>query len=154
MIDFDEKLEELFIDLPEPPLLTGGVLHASKTGKLLYVSGILPLSEGKIANKGRVGLEVRLDNAKLSARIAAINTLAVLSKELGGTLNKIKKIINVTGYIASGGDFRQHFKVLDGASELFHQIFGTAGKHSRNAVGCSCLPQDACIELSVIVELK
>jgi enamine deaminase RidA (YjgF/YER057c/UK114 family) len=153
-MDFDEKLEELFIDLPEPPHLTGGVLHAVKTGKMMYISGILPFSEGKIAVKGRVGLEVRLDNAKLAARAAAVNALAVMSAELGGTLNKIKRIINITGYIASGGEFRQHFKVLDGASELFHQIFGAAGKHTRNAVGCSCLPNDACVELSVIVELK
>lgn len=153
-MDFDAKLEEMFIDLPEPPTLTGGSLHAAKVGKLLHIDGVLPFSEGRISHKGRVGLEVRLDNAKLAARIAAVNVISVISKESGGTLKKVKRIINVTGYIASGGDFRDHFKVLDGATELFTQIFGSAGKHTRNAVGCSCLPQDACIELSVIVELK
>ena len=153
-MDFDAKREELFIDLPEPPHLTGGALHAVKVGKILHIGGVLPLSEGKVANKGRVGLEVRLDNAKFAARLAAINTLAVIAKESGGTLNKVKRIINVTAYIASGGDFRQHFKVVDGASELFTQIFGSAGKHARNAVGCTCLPQDACVELATIVEMK
>jgi len=153
-MDYDKKLEELFIELPEPPHLVGGVLHACRIGNIMYLGGILPFSEGKIAVKGRVGLEVRLDNAKLAARIAAVNALAVISSEFGGTLNNVKKIINVTGYIASGGEFREHFKVLDGASELFYQIFGAAGKHSRNAVGCSSLPYDACIELSVIVETK
>lgn len=153
-MDFDAKRDELYIDLPEPPILTGGALHATKVGKILHVDGVLPLSEGRISHKGRVGLEMRLDNARLAARIAAINALSFIANECGGTLNKVKRIINITGYIASGGDFRDHFKVLDGASELFIQIFGSVGKHTRNAIGCSCLPKDACIELSVIVELK
>jgi enamine deaminase RidA (YjgF/YER057c/UK114 family) len=153
-MDFDTKLEELFIDLPEPPQSATGTAHAVQVGKLLYVGGILPFSEGKIAVKGRVGLEVRLDNAKLAARTAAVNALAVIATELGGTLNKVKRIVEVTGYIASGAEFRQHFKVLDGVSELFFQIFGAAGKHTRNAIGCTNLPNDACIELSLIVEIK
>jgi len=153
-MDFDAKLDELFIDLPEPVHLTSGTAHAVQTGKLLYIGGVLPFSEGKMASKGRVGLEVRLDNAKLAARIAAVNALAIMWKEFGGTLNKVKRIVQVTGYIASGGEFRQHFKVLDGATELFSQIFGSAGKHSRNAIGCAALPNDACIELSLIVEIK
>lgn len=152
-MDFDAKLEELYIDLPEPARTMGNVVHAVQTGKLMYISGVLPFSEGKIAAKGRVGLEVRLDKAKLAARIAAVNALAVISKELG-TLNKVKKIVDVTGFIASGGDFKEHFKVLDGASELFSQIFGNVSKHTRSAVGASCLPQDSCIELSLIIEIK
>ena len=152
-MDFDAKLDELFIDLPEPVQTAASVSHAVQVGKLIYISGVLPYSEGKIAAKGRVGLEVRLDNAKLAARIAAVNALAILSTELG-TLNKIKRIIELTGYIASGGDFKDHFKVLDGASELLGKIFGPAGRHARNAVGCTCLPQDSCIELSLIVETK
>jgi len=153
-MDFDVKLDELFIDLPEPHEPTSGTSHAVQVGKLLYIGGVLPYSEGKIAVKGRVGLEVRFDNAKLAARIAGINALAVIRTELGGTLNKVKRIVLLTGYIASGPDFKQQFKVLDGASELFSQIFGPAGKHTRNAIGCAALPNDACIELSLIVEIK
>ncbi|PIU57653.1 MAG: hypothetical protein COS89_03980 [Deltaproteobacteria bacterium CG07_land_8_20_14_0_80_38_7] len=150
-MDFDAKLDELYIDMPETA--RSGVF-AVKTGKLLYVNGVLPYSEGKVQFKGRVGLEISKDNACRAARIAGINTLAVISNECSETLNKVKRIISVTGYIASGGEFRDHFRVLDGASELFNQVFGASGKHARNAVGCSCLPEDACIELSVIVELK
>jgi enamine deaminase RidA (YjgF/YER057c/UK114 family) len=153
-MDFDAKLDELFIDLPEPPTPAAGTAHAVQAGKFLYISGVLPLSEGKIQTKGRVGLELRLDSAKLAARTAAVNALAVIATECGGTLNKVKRIIEVTGYISSGGEFRQHFKVLDGVAELFSQVFGPAGKHTRNAVGCANLPNDACIELSLIVELK
>lgn len=153
-MDFDAKLNELFIDLPEPAQPATGTVRAVQVGKLLYIGGVLPLAEGKISAKGRVGLEVRLDNAKYAARIAAINALAIIKTELGGTLNKVKRIVEVTGYIATGGDFRQHFHVLDGVAELFSQIFGKAGGHTRNAIGCLALPQDACIELSLIVELK
>ena len=153
-MDFDTKLDELFIDLPEPQQPASGTVHAALVGKLLYIGGVLPYSEGKIAVKGRVGIETRMDNAKLAARIAAINALAVIVSELGGTLNKVKRIVEVTGYIASAPDFKQQFKVLDGASELFSQIFGPAGRHTRNAIGCAALPNDACIELSLIVEVK
>ncbi len=153
-MDFDEKLADLFIDLAEPPTPASGTAHAVQSGKLLYISGVLPISEGKIAAKGRVGLEVRPDNAKLAARTAAVNALAIIMAECQGTLNKVKRIVNVTGYVSSGGDFRQHNKVLDGVAELFSQVFGPAGKHARNAVGCTGLPNDACIQLSLIVELK
>lgn len=153
-MDFDEKLADLFIDLPEPPTPAAGTAHAVQAGKFLYISGIIPFSEGKVQTKGRVGLEVRPDSAKLAARTAAVNALAVIAAECGGTLNKVKRIVEVTGYIASGGDFQNHFKVMDGISELFLQVFGPAGKHARGAVGCSNLPNNACIELSLIVELK
>lgn len=153
-MNYDERLQELFIDLPEPPTTSGGTSNSTQSGKLLFINGVLPLSEGRIAPKGRVGLEVNIDNAKRAARTAAVNCLGIISAHCGGTVSKVKQIISVTAYIASGGEFRDHFKVLDGASELFNQIFGSAGKHTRNAVGCSNLPGDACIELSMIVELK
>ncbi len=153
-MDFDEKLDELYIDLPEPPTPAAGTVHAVQVGKLLYISGVLPMSEGKIQPKGRVGLEVKLDNAKFAARVAAVNALSIITAECGGTLNKVKRIIEATGFVASGGDFRQHFKVLDGATELLNQVFGSFGKHTRNAIGCASLPENACVELSLIVELK
>jgi enamine deaminase RidA (YjgF/YER057c/UK114 family) len=153
-MNYDEKLHELFIDLPEPPTTLGGTSNTTQVGKLLFINGVLPLSEGRISPKGRVGLEVNTDNARRAARTTAVNCLGAISTHCGGTINKVKQIVSVTGYIAAGGEFRDHFKVLDGASELFSQIFGPAGKHTRNAVGCSNLPNDACVELSMIVELK
>ena len=153
-MNFDKKLEELFIDLPEPHTCATGTAHAVKSGKLVFINGVLPFSEGRIITKGRVGLEVTLDQAGRAARIAAIYALGIFASEFGGSINKVKRIISVTGFIASGGDFRDHFKVLNSVSDLFEQIFGSAGKHSRNAVGCSCLPNDACLELSLVIEIK
>lgn len=153
-MDFDEKLEELFIDLPEPAADMGFAVSAVQVGKNLHVGGVLPFAEGKVQNPGRVGVEVRLDMAKLAARTAAVYVLALVARELGGSLKKVKRIVSVDGYVACGSEFRDHGKVLDGASELFGQIFGPFGKHIRTAVGVSSLPQNACVELSAVFELK
>ncbi len=152
-MNFDQKLEELFIDLPEPHTCPAGTAHAVKSGKLLFINGVLPFSEGRIVTKGRVGLQVSLDQANRAARTAALQALGIIKAEVG-SINKIKRIVSITGFIAAGGDFKDHFKVLNSVSDLFTQIFGSAGKHARNAVGCSCLPNDTCIELSLIVETK
>lgn len=153
-MNFDDKLKELFIDLPEPPLEVSNAVRAVSVSKLLQVGGILPSAEGRLQYAGRVGVEVKLDQARLAARMAAILALAIAKRELGGTLNKIKRVIRIDGYVACGADFRDHIKVVDGASELFVQIFGTQGKHLRTAVGAVSLPQNACVEISVIFETK
>lgn len=153
-MDFDGKLKELFIDLPEPPPEVSNAVRAIQVGKSLQVGGILPFAEGRLQYAGRVGVEVKLDQARLAARMAAILVLAIAKRELGGTLNKIRRVIKVDGYVACGADFRDHIKVVDGASELFVQIFGTQGKHIRTAVGAVSLPQNACVEIAVVFELK
>lgn len=153
-MDFDSKLEEFFIDLPEPPLDTGPVVSATTIGKLLIVGGALPFSEGRIQHVGRVEVNMRLDSARAAARLAAIYALAAAHRELGGTLNKIKRVIRIEGFVACGVDFKDHFKVIDGACELFAQIFGLHGKAVRTVVGVSSLPQNACVLLCVTFEIK
>ena len=153
-VNFDQKLEELYIDLPEPPPDSGSTLSAVQVGKLLHVSGALPLAEGRMQYPGRAGVEVRLDMAKMAARIAAVMVLAIVRRELKGSLKRVKRIVSVDGYVACGADFRDHGKVLDGASELFGQVFGPFGKHLRTAVGVSSLPGNACVELSAVFEVK
>ncbi len=152
-MDFDERLEDLYVDLPEPAQLVGAGVHAVRTGKLLYVGGVLPRLEGKMM-KGRAGIDVNIDAAKLAARAAAVNALAVIRQELGGTLNKVKRIVQVSILVASGADFKDHYKVIDGASELLGQVFGASGKHARIAAGAVSLPENATVELSMIVEVK
>lgn len=152
-MNFDEKIEDLFIELPEPPSPHGKGVNAVKTGKLLYIGGILPRSEGRMM-AGRVGVDVRLDTAVAAARVAGLFALSALKAELGGTLNKVRRIVQISAAVASGSDFKDHFKVLDGASDLFVQIFGMSGKHTRFVTGVMSLPQNATIELSMIVEVK
>lgn len=153
-MDFDQKLQELFIDLPEPATPAPGQVWALQVGKLLHVAGALPFSEGRIQHPGRAGVDNKLDTAKLTARLAAIQALAMASQELGGSLSKIRRIVRVDGYVACGADFRDHVKVIEGAGELFLQVFGPAGKHVRNAVGAMSLPGNACVQLAVTFELK
>ena len=153
-MDFDEKLDELFIDLPEPIADVGNSVSCVRVGKFLYVAGVLPFSEGKIQAPGKAGIELRLDMAKLAARTAGVMMLAIVNSELGGTLNKIRRVVKLDGYVASGVDYQNHHKVVDGASELFVQIFGKYGKHVRNSIGVTSLPKNACVELSGIFEVK
>ena len=124
-----------------------------RAGKLIFVAGVLPRSEGKMM-KGRAGVEVTVDKAKLAARAALINALGIISAELGGSLNKIKRIVSVKGAVACGADFKDHSKVVDGASELIKDVFGSNGKHVREAIGVSSLPEGATISLSIVMELK
>ena len=153
-MDFDEKLDELFIDLPEPLEDVGSAISCVRIGKLLYVAGVLPFSDGKIQSPGKAGIELRLDMAKLAARTAGVMMLAIVNAELGGTLNKVRRVVKLDGYVASGVDYQNHTKVIDGASELFVQIFGKYGKHVRTAVGVTSLPKNACVELSGVFEIK
>jgi len=153
-MNFDEKLDELFIDLPEPSEDKGNTVQVVRVGKLLYVSGVLPFSEGRIQFPGRVGIEIKLDSARLAARTAAVMTLAIVSHELGGSINKVKRLISMDGYVACGADFIDHSKVLNGAGDLFAQIFGPYGKHVRTSLGITSLPRNACIQLSSIFEIR
>lgn len=150
---FDDRLFELYIELPEPPAVEKTAVHAVKTGKLLFVSGVLPRSEGKMM-KGRAGVDVSLDKAKLAARAALVNAFGIISAELGGSLNKIKRIVKLSGAVACGADFKDHLKVFDSASGLLKDVFGNQGKHAREVVGASSLPEGAVVELSLVVELK
>ena len=153
-MDYDSKLAELFIDLPEPRTLPAGVVHAATSGKLLWIEGLLPFAEGRLVAKGRVGVEVLLDTAQKAARAALVQGLSVLAEEGKGTLNRVRRIVRLTGEVASGPDFTEHEKVLAGASELLVNLFGKQGEHVRRAVGVASLPQGACVQLSLLVEMR
>jgi len=152
--DFDRRLEELYIDLPEPPTDRGSVTGTASSGKLLYVSGAIPYASGRVHYTGRAGVELTLDTAKLAARSAAVLAISQAWHALGGSLRKVKRVLRMDGYIASSVDFKDHAKVLDGASDLLGDIFGPGGKHARSAVGVASLPQNACVSLSIVFELK
>ena len=152
-MNFDERIEEMFIDLPEPLPAEDGISYTSKSGKLLFVTGQLPYSEGRSDYKGRVGLELSLDAGTAAARGALIRALGVLKSDLG-SLNKIKRIVNVKLYIATGAEFREHRKVLAAVTQLTQNIFGSFGNCSADVLGCASLPEGAAAELSMVVEVR
>lgn len=148
----EEKIKSIGINIPVPPTSAGSYIPLVKTGNLLYVSGQIPLQDGKVAFTGKVSDE-NIEIAQKSARICAINILAQLKKELGD-LEKISRFVRLSGFVNSVPEFTQHPKVINAASDLLYEIFGDSGKHTRIAVGVSSLPLNSMTEIDAIVEIK
>ena len=148
----EEKLKTLEITLPTPPTPAGSYVPAIKTGNLLFISGQIPMEDGKVIFTGKV-TDDNIETAKKSAKMCAINLLAQMKRELG-SLDKVTKIVRISGFINSDPEFYQHPKIINAASDLFFEIFGDKGKHSRIAVGVACLPLNAMTEIDAIVEFS
>ncbi|MGB9716400.1 MAG: RidA family protein [Thermodesulfovibrionales bacterium] len=149
----EDKLKELGIELLEASSPLGSYIPFIKIGDLVFLSGILPLINGRLTRQGKVGKEVSLEEAREDARVVTVNALSILKTHLGN-LNKIKRCIKVTGYIASDPDFTEQPKVLDAASDLLFEIFGEKGRHVRSAIGVSVLPLNSPIEIEFIFEVS
>jgi enamine deaminase RidA (YjgF/YER057c/UK114 family) len=149
----EERLRKLNIILPETPKPLGAYVPCVLTGNLLFLSGILPLREGKLTRTGRVGESVSLQEAREDSRQCVINALAIVKTFLGN-LDKIKRCVKLNGYISSNQDFFDHPKVLNAASELLFEIFGEQGRHARSAIGVSVLPLNSPVEVDFIFEVS
>jgi len=149
---YEEKLKQLGITLPNPPTPAGSYIPAIKTGNLLFISGQIPMKEGKVLFTGKVTDE-NIETAQKSAKMCAINLLAQIKREIG-SLDKVTKIVRLSGFVNSDVKFYQHPKVINAASDLFFEIFGDKGKHSRIAVGVACLPLNSMTEIDAIVEFS
>jgi len=148
----EEKLESLGVKLPNPPTPAGSYVPAVKTGNLLFISGQIPMENGKVIFTGKVS-EENLETAQKSARLCAINLLAQIKRELGD-LDKVTKIVRLSGFVNSVPEFSQQPKVINPASDLFFEIFGEKGKHSRIAVGVANLPLNSMTEIDAVVEFS
>lgn len=149
----EERIKELGIELPELPKPLGSYVPFVRTGDLLYLSGMLPLVNGKLLYSGRVGEKVTLDEAVHAARRSAINAIAVLRSAIG-SLDSLKRCVKVTGFVASAHDFTDQPKVINGASDLLREVFGEAGLHARAAVGVHILPMNSPVEIEFIFEVE
>jgi len=149
----EDKLKALGIVLPEAPSPLGSYVPVIRTGNLVFLSGILPFVDGKLLRQGKVGKDITIDDARVDAKRAVMNALAVLRSHIG-SLNTVKRCIKITGYIASSPDFTEQPKVLNAASDLLHEIFGEAGRHARAAIGVTVLPLNAPIEIEFIFEVE
>ena len=148
----EEKLKELGITLPEAPIPAGNYIPAVKTGNLLFISGQIPLENGKVAYTGKVS-DDNLETAQKSAKSCAINILAQIKRE-AGSLDKVTKIVRLSGFVNSVPEFTQHPKVINAASDLMFEVFGEKGKHARIALGAGSLPLDSMTEIDAIVEIS
>jgi enamine deaminase RidA (YjgF/YER057c/UK114 family) len=143
----EERLRELGIELPQPAAPVASYVPCVRTGNLIYVSGQVPLVDGRPAWTGGLGV----DEGAAAAEVCAVNLLAALKAELGD-LGRVRRVVKLTGFVASEPGFTDHPRVVNGASNLFGEVFGDAGRHARAAVGVAALPLGVPVEVEAIVE--
>jgi enamine deaminase RidA (YjgF/YER057c/UK114 family) len=147
------RLGELGIVLPNPPAPLGNYVESSESANLLFLTGMLPVVNRKLAVEGRLGKDLSASQGQEAARIAALNALATAQKHLG-SLDRIKKLIKLTVHLATTAEFTEHARVADGASDLFVQIFGSHHGHARVVFGVQSLPLGAPIMVETIFEIE
>jgi enamine deaminase RidA (YjgF/YER057c/UK114 family) len=146
------RLQELGIRLPTPPLPLGAYVESVRTGNLLFLSGTLPIEDGKPRYLGHLGNELSVEEGRAAARLAALNALA-LAKEHLGSLDRVTRVVRLGVSLATTPDFRGHAKVADGASELMVSTFGVEKTSTRLVFGMASLPVGASVVLEVILEV-
>lgn len=151
-MSFEQRLIELGITLPTAPKPVANYIPAVMAGDLLFLSGVLPSKDGQVQTTGKLGRDVTVAQGQAAARQAVINALAIVNQELGG-LARVRKIVRLTGHVASHEGFTEQPSVINGASDLLVQIFGETGRHTRVAVGAAELPLNASVELDLIVHV-
>ena len=149
----EDKLKALGLALPEAPKPVAAYVPAKRVGDLVFVSGQIPLKDGKIAYQGKVGAARTQQEGYEAARLCALNALAAL-KALVGSLESVEEIVQVRGYVNCTPEFQNHPEVINGASELLVELFGERGQHARAAVGVSGLPRDATVEVELVVRVR
>ena len=152
MSSFEARVEELGLTLhgPHPPHdpLDAIVIH----GGTARTSGQLPRIDGRLTCTGTLGVDVSVEDGATAARVCALNALSVLRQGLG-TLDRIERVLTVTGFVACAPSFQEQPAVVDGASQLLYEIFGDAGRHTRSAIGVAALPRGGAVEIEVTVAL-
>ena len=148
----DARLAKLGITLPAPAAPVANYIPYNVAGKLVVVSGQIPLRDGKIAFTGKVGGTVSMEDGRAAARLCFINLVAQVKAACGGDLDRVTRVVRLGGFIAAGPDFTQHAVVMNGASDLAVEVFGEAGRHARTTIGVPSLPGDAAVEVEGMFE--
>lgn len=152
MDSIQARIEALGHTLPDVPVPVAAYVNCVRSGNLLFLSGGLPI-DGERKVIGQVPRDVSIEEAQEGARIIILNRLAVVKQEIG-SLDKVKQIVALNGFVNSAPDFYGHPQVINGASELLIEIFGDKGKHSRTALGAASLPLNVAVEINLIVEVE
>jgi enamine deaminase RidA (YjgF/YER057c/UK114 family) len=152
MSSIDARLKELGIDLPTPALPAANYVPFVKTGTLLFVSGQIPVGPKGIDFVGKLGADADVDFGRAAARLCAINLIAQVKAAIGD-LDRLVRVVKLTGFVNSTLDFGDHPKVVNGASDLMVEVFGDRGRHSRSAVGVAGLPFGVAVEVEGIFEI-
>ena len=156
MVDYDHmgaesRMAELGLMLPVAPAAGGNYVSAKTVGKMVYLAGVISSNVGGLIT-GTIGMDRSVEDGYAAAKACALKQLAILRKHLG-TLDAVQEIVSVNGYVNAISGFTESPQVINGASDLFIEIFGEAGRHVREAVGVSALPRNALVELQMIVAI-
>jgi len=149
----EARLKELNITLPAPPAPVASYVPYVVSGKNLFISGQVTLTPEGLKYLGAVGKELSIEDGKAAARLCALNAIAQAKAACGGDLERIKRVVKLTVFVNSAAGFAQQPEVANGASDLFVEIFGEAGKHARSAVGAVSLPRNVATEVEAIFEI-
>ncbi|MBR0673866.1 RidA family protein [Neoroseomonas soli] len=148
----EQRLKELGITLPTPAAPIANYVPFVVTGKLVVISGQIPLRDGAVAYSGKVSVDVTPEQGREAARLCFVNLLAQL-KAAAGDLDRVAQVVRLGGFIAAPAAFTQHATVMNGASDLAVEVFGEAGRHARSTIGVPSLPADAAVEVEGMFEL-
>lgn len=149
----DARLKELGIELPNAAKPLANFVPCVRTGQTLFVSGQISAWNGEIRHVGKVGREVSVEDAQSAARLCALNVLAH-AKAFLGDLDAVTRVVMVQGFVNGTPEFAEHPKVVNGASDVFVQLFGDAGKHARFAIGAGSLPFNVAVEIAAVLEVR
>ena len=153
-MNFEDKIKELQIELPEAKAPVGSYVATKIVGKLLYISGQISMNSKGELIKGKVGKDLTTDEAYKAAERCGLSIVAQVKKACDGNLSKVKSCIKLTGFVNSTEDYIEQPKVINGASDLIASIFGEAGMHTRAAVSANSLPLGVSVEVDAIFELN
>ena len=153
-MSYDDKLNELKINLPEAKAPVGNYVATKVSGKMLFISGQISIDETGQLIKGKVGKDLDTDAGYNAAKRCALSIIAQVKKACGNDLSKVKSCVKLTGFVNSTDEFIDQPKVLNGASDLIASVFGEAGMHTRAAVSTNSLPLGVSVEVDAIFELK
>lgn len=152
-MSFEQRLRDLQIELPTPSTPGANYVQFVRTGNLIFLTGQLSQWNGERRFIGKLGREFGVEEGRQAARLCALNLIAHLRTALGGNLDRAVRCVRVAGYVNSTPDFTSQSQVINSASDLFVEIFGEAGRHTRMAIGVSALPYDVAVEVEAVFEV-
>ncbi|UCD71154.1 MAG: RidA family protein [Syntrophobacterales bacterium] len=152
-MEIEKRIKGLGLELPEAPKPVASYVPAVHSGNYVFTSGQLPFIKGELKARGKMGSDLTVEEGYECAKVAVLNCLAAI-KSVMGELDRVRRVVRVTGFINSAPGFGEQPKVLNGSSDLLVKIFGEEGRHSRLAIGTSELPLGSPVEVEMIVEVR
>ena len=148
------RLEDRGLQLPPPPAPVASYVPVSQSGSIAFVAGQIPIEDGQVIHPGRLGASLSVEMGQEGAGRAALQALSALRDHLGGSLDRLTRILQLTVFVAADPDFVEHSTVANGASDLLIDLLGPDARHARFAVGVASLPLGACVEVAMTAEVR